>query len=238
MRSTGFAVGFLALTVVTAVNGEYREITIENGATITGQVRATGEVPALPPQTVFKQTEHCGTTVPDERLVVGKGGALANVVVYVTNVKAGKAAPLGQPVKLENEKCRFVPHVVSATLGQTLAIHNGDPFLHDTHATLGSRTLFNVGILSGHTVKQPLLEAGMIDLNCNVRHTWMHGYAFVAEHTYHAVTDAEGRFRIDNLPGGQWTLRAWHEMLGSTDREVRVMPGEARDVEINLQGGE
>lgn len=235
MRAIAIGIGLSFFGAANLAIGEYREIPIENGATISGQVRIVGEIPNLPPQPVYKQTEYCGTTIPDERLVVGSNGALANVVVYLANIKAGKAARLDQPVKLENKKCAFVPHVVSATLGQTLAIHNSDPFLHDTHARLGPRTLFNVAILSDRTVKQPLLDAGMIEMNCNVRHTWMHAYAFVSEHPYHAVTGADGKFRLDDVPGGNWTLRVWHEMLGSVDREVRVMPGESRTLEIDLQ---
>jgi hypothetical protein len=128
----------------------------------------------------------------------------------------------------------FVPHVVSATLGQTLEIHNDDPFLHDAHALLGARTLFNVAIMKGRTVHVPLLDTGIIHVNCNVRHTWMHAYLFVAEHPYHAVTDAEGRFRLDGLPPGIWTVRVWHEILGSADRQVRLSTGDTQTIEVGL----
>jgi hypothetical protein len=71
--------------------------------------------------------------------------------------------------------------VRSAAVGQTLEIHNSDPFLHDAHLWLGTRSLFNVGILPDHTRREPLADAGLIHINCNVRHTWMHAYVFVAE---------------------------------------------------------
>jgi hypothetical protein len=213
---------------------EYREIPVPDGATITGVVRAGGELPKLPPQPVYKQTETCGTEMPDERLVVGPNGALANAVVYLSDIKAGKPTHLENALRLDNRKCAFVPHVSSATMGQTLEIHNSDPFLHDAHALLGSRTLFNVGIPKDRTVQQPLLETGLVEINCNVRHTWMHAYLYVAEHPYHAVTDAQGHFSIDGVPPGGWTLHVWHEMLGSTDRHVKVGPGEKNQQEITL----
>jgi hypothetical protein len=214
---------------------EYREIAVRDGAKITGQVRVTGDVPVLPPQPVFKEKEVCGAELADERLVVGQNGALGNAVVYLSDIKAGKALSLGAPARLDNRKCSFVPHVLSATVGQTLEIHNSDPFLHDAHALLGSRTLFNVAILKDRTVSQPLLDAGLVHLNCNVRHTWMHGYLYVAEHPYHTVTGADGRFVIEDVPPGEWTLRVWHEMLGSSDRHVRLGSGETSTQEILLR---
>jgi hypothetical protein len=214
---------------------EYREIPVPNGARITGQVRVTGDVPTLPPQPVFKEKEVCGAELPDERLVVGQDGALRNAVVYLSDIKAGKALNLGAPVRLDNRKCSFVPHVLSATLGQTLEIHNSDPFLHDAHALLGPRTLFNVAVLKDRTVNQPLLDPGLVHLNCNVRHTWMHGYLYVAEHPYHTVTGADGRFVIEDVPPGDWTVRVWHELLGSADRHVRLGPGESSTQEILLR---
>lgn len=229
-------VAFLVLAWATIAGSEYREIEIQAPGTIEGRVFVTGEVPELPPQPVFKQKEYCGEVVPDERLVVTKDGALANVVVYLADIKAGKAIDLSKPVRLDNRKCRFDPHVVSATLGQTLEIHNSDPFLHDAHGVLGGRTLFNVAVLKGKTVYVPLLEPGVVHVNCNVRHTWMHAYLFVAEHPYHTVTDHEGRFRLENVPPGIWRLRAWHEMLGSTDLHVTLMPGEKRSVNVYFTG--
>jgi hypothetical protein len=162
-------------------------------------------------------------------------GTVRNAVVYLADIKSGKALRLAEPVRLDNRTCTFVPHVLSATLGQTLAIHNSDPFLHDAHALLGPRTLFNVAILKDRTVNQPLLETGLIHLNCNIRHTWMHAYLFVVEHPYHAVTDTDGRFVMEDVPPGVWTLRVWHELLGGTDRQLRIGPGEVRSEEILLR---
>src|SRR5438093_1520717 len=128
------------------VMAAYREIAVANGGGISGRVRVTGETPKLPPQPVFKQKETCGVSVPDERLVVDSGGTLRNAVVALTNLEAGKAIPRDTAVAVDNENCRFVPHVLTATVGQMLNIHNSDPFLHDAHALLGSRTLFNVAV--------------------------------------------------------------------------------------------
>jgi hypothetical protein len=212
---------------------DYREVPVADGGAVSGAVLVAGEVPGLPPQPVFKELKFCGEAMADERLVVGPGGVLANAVVDLIEVPAGKPVPR-DPVMLDNSKCAFVPHVRSATVGQTLEIHNSDPFLHDAHAWLGTRSLFNVGILPGHTTHQPLADAGLIHINCNVRHTWMHAYVFVADDPYHAVTGADGRFTIDQVPPGTYTVRVWHELLGSIDRPVTVEGGKTAQVDFAL----
>lgn len=217
-----------------AVLADYREVPVPNGGTISGAVLVAGEVPVLPPQPVYKQLEYCGATVADERLIVAPGGGLQNAVVSLVEVAAGKAVPRDRAVVLDNTKCAFVPHVRSATIGQTLEIHNTDPFLHDAHAWLGTRTLFNVGILPGRTAREPLTEPGLIHINCNVRHTWMHAYVFVADNPYHAVTGGDGRFVIDQVPPGTYTLRVWHELLGGIDRPVTVEGGKTATVDVAL----
>src|SRR5262249_23599394 len=155
---------------------------------------------------------------------VGPGGVLRNAVVYLSDIHAGKPSNHEPAPVFDNIKCAFVPHVLTASVGDTLEIHNSDPFLHDAHAWLGTRTLFNVGILPGHTAKQPLNDPGLIHINCNVRHTWMHAYLFVADDPYHAVTGADGRFTFDQVPAGTYTVHVWHELLGDIERTVTVEP--------------
>jgi hypothetical protein len=231
-----FAVCSVGAFLVLANPGtaEYRETTVSNGGSVSGRVRLSGEVPSLPPQPVFKHQEVCGSSMPDERLLVGKDGSVQNAVVHLVGIEAGKPIPRDVTAKLDNLKCAFVPHVSSATVGQMLEIRNSDPFLHDAHAQLGSRTLFNVAIPKGRVVRKPLAYAGVVHLNCNVRHTWMHAYLFVAEHPYHAVTDAAGRFKIEAVPPGKYTLAVWHEMLGSSERATTVRVGSTTSLEIEL----
>jgi hypothetical protein len=217
------AIGWLmAGTAATAA--DYRQVEVEGGGAIEGRVRVVGETPELPQQPVYTHVETCGQAVADERLVVGKDGALANAVVYLRDVPAGKPIPK-EPVTMDNVKCRFVPHVLAATVGQTLAIHNSDPFLHDAHAWLGAKSLFNRALVKGGTIREVLAEPGLVHINCNVRHTWMHAYLFVGQDPYHAVTGPDGRFRIDGIPPGTYTATMWHELVGSKDYQVSVAGG-------------
>jgi plastocyanin len=231
--AVGLAVSLALLSKKSAV--AYEEVDVSDGGTIVGQIKVVGERPTLPPQPVFKNTDTCGKTVSDERLVVRPDGGIQGVVVNLEGVTKGKRIARDQPVQLDNKKCAFVPHVLSASVGQQLEIHNSDPFVHDAHALLGGRdTLFNVGLPSGKTVRKPMAYPGLILINCDVRHTWMHAYLFVADHPYHAVTDASGAFRIADVPPGTYTLKLWEELLGTKEQSVTVKPGETTTVQIDL----
>ena len=227
-----FAAVLVALGVAEAA---YREVRVTGGGTIAGQVRVVGEVTPLPAQPVFKEKEACGETVADERLVMDAAHHLANAVVHLVDIGSGRAVARSEPVRLNNRTCTFVPHVVSAGVGQALEIRNEDPFLHDAHAWLGPRTLFNLAIPKGRTVHTVLADPGIVHVNCNVRHTWMHAYLFVAEHPYVAVTDTGGHFTLGQVPPGTYTIAVWHELLGSTEQRVTVAPGQTVTADFELQ---
>ena len=218
-----------------AVAAAYHETPVTNGARIVGTVRVAGNVSPLPPQPVYKEKEFCGTVVPDERLIVDPAGHLGGAVVHLPGIETGKPIVRSGPVRLDNRKCAFVPHVVAASVGDTLEMNNEDPFLHDAHAWLGPETLFNLAIPKGRTVHHVLAKPGIVHVNCNVRHTWMHAYLFVADDPYHVVTDAGGRFVLDDVPPGTHTIAVWHEMLGSRERQVTVAPGETATVDFQLE---
>jgi plastocyanin len=225
----------LLLLVGTSPVLAYHEEAVESGGVIAGQVRVLGEVPRLPPYEVYKHKELWGVTAPDERSLVGENGASANDVVYLKEVWAGKPIDVRKPVVLDNKNCAFVPHVLSATVGQTLEIYNSDPFLHDAHARIGPKTLFNRAIMHGKSARELLREPGLVQLNCNVRHTWMQAYLFVADHPYHVVTSVDGKFRIEGVPPGKYQLEVWHEMLGGGEREIAVEAGKTTTLDIELR---
>jgi hypothetical protein len=192
---------------------------------VTGTVRLAGTPPQRPPLPVFKNHEVCGSGVPDDRLVVGPGGGVRYAVVTVEGVSAGTKPERDTTIILDNRDCRFQPHVQVAEVGQWLEIWNSDPLLHNADARIGNEPLFNVALPPARRLRKPLARPGLIAITCDVRHTWMSAFVDVATHPYHTVTDLYGAYEIRDLPPGSYTLRVWHEELGTKTLPVTLKEG-------------
>ena len=211
----------------------YQEIQVKNGGTISGQVLFKGTIPSPGVLPVQKNKEVCGESIPDRSLIVGPNHAVKNVSVILDGIAAGKSAST-QLAVLDNKTCAFVPRVQTLTVGQTLELRNSDPILHDAHALLPSfDTLFNLGLPEWRKVRHTMQDTGRIVIDCNVLHTWMRAYLIVTVHPYSAVTDAAGRFSLDQVPPGEYTLQLWHERLGEMMQTVSV--GESQEVSLALE---
>jgi hypothetical protein len=57
----------------------------------------------------------------------------------------------------------------------------------------------------------------------------------VFDHPYFAVTGDDGSFKLPVLPPGKYTVRAWHETLGTQDREVTVLAGKPPEVTFSFK---
>jgi hypothetical protein len=201
---------------------------------VAGTVRVAAPVPARPALPVFKNHEVCGDGVADDRLVVGPDGGVRFAIVSIEGVKGGTRPARDVTIVLDNRACRFEPHVQVAEVGQWLEIRNSDPILHNADARIGQDTLFNVALWPERRVRKPLARAGLIAITCDVRHTWMRAWVAVAGDPYHAVTDLYGAYDIRDVPAGTYTLRVWHEELGTIEKPLKITAGEATVMDVVL----
>jgi hypothetical protein len=213
---------FLAMLVTAQQTYAYEEVVVETGGTIHGQVVFHGSPPAQTLLPVYKNRHICGNQVLDESLLVGPNGGVSHVVAVLEGITTGKS-PSSTLAVLDNRSCAFVPRVQTIMVGQSLELRNSDPILHDAHARLNFHgTLFNVGLPVWRRVRHQFRDPGLVVVDCNVLHTWMRAYIIVTDHPYATVTDTAGRFTLDQVPAGQYTLRLWHEQLGEQTTTVSV----------------
>jgi plastocyanin len=196
---------------------------------VTGTITTAAK--GVAPIRVTIDQKVCGNELPDEAIVVDAQGRLANAVVILTGVKR----PAPADVVVSNEKCRFTPRVQIVAPKTTVKTTSKDAVLHTTNAQLESgRTLFNVALpIPGITVTKPLAGTGNVRLSCNT-HPWMRGWMVVTDEAA-AVTGADGRFTIDNVPPGTYELRVWHETLKGAPQKVTVSSGKASDVVMAMK---
>jgi hypothetical protein len=75
---------------------------------------------------------------------------------------------------------------------------------------------------------------GVVRVFCDI-HSHMSAFILVFAHRYFALTDAEGRYRIDHVPAGQYTVVAWNDGQPRQSRSVRVAEGAAVELDFLVQ---
>ncbi len=221
---------FLALARASAA---YDVAEVANPGSIRGRVVFAGTPPAPIKTAIERDAKVCGAHIAEAAVQVDKNGGLAHVALWLTDIESGLAPDPAAAPKLDNVQCRFVPHVQTFAVGETLLIRNSDPILHNTHASVleGEGTLFNLALpTQGKEIRKPIKKTGIQQVKCDAGHTWMNAYFLVFEHPYHVVTDAAGMFALNGIPAGTYTLRAWHETLGTRDVQVKVGAGGSTEV--------
>ena len=123
----------------------YETIEVKNGGSIEGVVEFAGAaVPKDPTLKLSSETKYCGKTLPAEKYLI-KDRKIENVVVYLVDVKSGKAIP-ATPLTMTNLKCAFVPHVAVGFKGEKIIQKNDDPIFHNIHTYVNGKTAYNIGL--------------------------------------------------------------------------------------------
>ncbi len=173
-----------------------------------------------------------------ETVVVNADSTLQNVFVYVKEGLSGMTFPVPQEsALLDQQGCRYHPHVFGVRAGQELIIRNSDGILHNIHPMPEINRAFNLGqpVKMDSPKTFDKVEV-MIPIECDV-HDWMSGYAGVLDHPYFAVTGSDGSFSLPDLPPGTYTIEAWHEVYGPQTMSVTVGEKEAKTIEFTFTGG-
>jgi plastocyanin len=207
---------------------------------VTGSVKLDGAAPKM--KTISMAAEpacakgHTGPVMSEE-VVTGDGGALANVVVYVKSGLDGYSFPAPTtPVKFDQQGCQYHPHVAGVQVGQNIEVVNDDQTTHNIHPIPKENREWNESQPPGAAPidKSFAREEVAIPVKCNV-HPWMKAYMAVLANPYFQVTEKDGKFDLKNLPPGNYTLVAWHELYGPSEQAITVGPKETKNVTFTFK---
>lgn len=177
-----------------------------------------------------------GGTITGTVRLIGTRDA-SNIVVYIEKVE-GKTPtgvsftpPAKHPI-MDQLNLTFVPHVLPVVAGATVNFPNSDVVRHNVFSPSKTKR-FNLGTYPAGVIKSVTFDQpGKVALLCNV-HAEMSAFIIVLENPYFAVTDKDGKYRIENVPPGKYKLVTWHEKLKPQTQEIEV--GSSTEVVANFQ---
>lgn len=216
--------------------------------TVTGRVILEGAVPSLPPLLPageLKDPNVCvREQIPDQRIIVGPGGGLADVFVFLPRKPAGAkedAATPAESVSFDQKTCTFVPHAMLLRTDQTMLLKNSDPIAHNTNISPKSNSGFNNALKPGLQEGIPFVykrsEKQPVRVVCDF-HPWMLAWQLPLDHPYGALTTEDGSFSIADVPAGKHKFAVWHEGRKVGDYSVTVEPDQTATLEIKLTGAD
>ena len=154
-----------------------------------------------------------------------------DVVVYLKGVK-GPVTP--KKAEVDQKNLVFVPHVLAVPTGSTVDFKNSDKVNHNIFSADVCKK-FNLGTYNPGMSKAVVFDKPcVVNLLCNV-HSEMSGFVIVVDSNYSAVTSADGKFTISNVPAGTYEITAWSEKLKPAGKTtVTVADGGTATAAIKL----
>jgi plastocyanin len=201
-----------------------RDATVQEHATVRGMVtvvtrssRRLASAGAYPGRTVALAGEHNPSELP-------------NVIVSV-DAPPAEVRPMTATIRQVDEE--FVPHVTGITAGSTVEFPNDDLLFHNVFS-LSRAATFDLGRFPrGRSKSRRFDKPGLVKVYCHL-HSHMSAVIRVFDHPYFAVPDVQGRFEIEGLPPGSYTVRAWHERVGDVSTRTTLAAGATTELSFSL----
>jgi len=192
---------------------------------IQGQVSFKGTLPTPMEIPITLDKHVCGAgPKKSEGLLISAQGQIQNAVVSLLKIPKGLPAKVPeQPLQLDQRECVFIPHISIVPANTEFDVLNSDRAMHNFHATgtLNKEINVNQTKTRRRQLKFSYEHPETVRVVCDV-HSWMRAWIIVNEHPYYAITDRDGQFRLEDVPEGNYRIKAWHEELGEQIGEIAV----------------
>ncbi len=155
-------------------------------------------------------------------------------VVFLESAPRGAFEDRELPrVKLDQRRETFVPHVLAIMTGTTVDFPNSDATFHNVFS-LSKTQRFDLGRYpQGRSKSVRFDRPGVVRVFCDI-HSHMSAFIVVFSHPYFAVTDADGRYRIDGIPAGTYSVSAWYEGDTRDTRSITIPESGNADLDFTI----
>jgi plastocyanin len=137
-------------------------------------------------------------------------------------------------VLMDQRNETFVPHVLAITTGTTVDFPNSDAFYHNVFS-LSKTARFDLGrYAAGKSRSIRFDKPGIVRVFCDI-HSHMDAFILVFSHPFFALTSADGRYGIENVPPGTYNVIAWNEGTASEPKSITVPDGGVAELDFTVR---
>ena len=167
--------------------------------------------------------------------IVTKAGVLSTqpplAVVYLDGNFPRPASLATKEV--EQKELTFIPALLPIEVGTKVQFPNLDDQYHNIFSYSPAKR-FDLGRYRPEERPIPSVmfdKPGLVTLRCDI-HEHMRGLILVLNTPYFVMTDTTGRFRLDKLPAGHYTLKAWIDSRTTREKPVDLKDGQTLHVDL------
>jgi plastocyanin len=167
------------------------------------------------------------------KVLAADGKGIAQAIVFVQDAADASRVAM-QPATMDQFNKTFVPGVLPIVVGTRVRFPNRDQIRHHVYSFSRAKN-FELPLYKGEDAPPVLFDkVGVVKIGCNI-HDWMSAIILVLPNRHYVATDDSGRFRLDGLPAGDYSLTAWHAQSREKPEDIaqRVQLA-SDDVEISL----
>jgi tetratricopeptide (TPR) repeat protein len=243
----------LAKQLFDQVPPKYKVAAVDGGGKLTGRITFNGPPP--PPRTFhlvhMPNIEFCSRISDGQghRLVydfvISETSGLKDVVVTVLGVQKGKPFPPSQKnLNFKIDRCHVDQYVIGINNGDNIVVDNIDPVTHEIATYEIDYVNATQKDFKAVPPKTTQMRSAFVHsrtkefyVRCNL-HEFIEMRGLMVNNPYYTITNADGRFAIDDLPPGTYEVMAWHPFIKTVHGTVTVEPGKEAKLELTFDGKE
>ena len=169
---------------------------------------------------------------PGSRPAAHEIDEMRNVVLYVQHatVPDGTAPAHATMAQVDEQ---FAPHTLPVYRGATVEFPNNDDVFHNVFSLSSAKT-FDLGRFPKGSSKSDVFDkSGTVQVFCHI-HSDMSAVILVLDNPYFAVPSNAGKYVIEGVPPGDYTVVGWHERIKPVTQTVHVTAGETARLDFNI----
>ncbi len=225
------------VAVIARSSTPYRSVTVQNPGRVTGSAQFSGTPRGDTLVIVPADQNGCGRPLAVQ-LLQRRGTRVAGAIVWLTDVREGRAIPIDRRFEIDNDNCAWNPIVQADVAGGAINVVNYDPLVDRafiTDVATGDTVAVAPFTDNGQVIPYDkfMRTPGIYEFSVESR-PMSRAWVAVFDQPYFAVTDANGSFALDSVPPGTHHVRAWHPMLGVADGTVTVPASGSATVDLTF----